>query len=168
MVQAAILMVFPLCLAVAAVSDLLTMTIPNRVSAILLASFLIVAPLAGLSPQGLALHLMAGLVVFSVCFSLFAMNVMGGGDAKLLTAAAVWFGWNQALMLFVVYVGFIGGAVTLLVLMIRARADTVMAMGIRLPDSLCSAKKIPYGVAIGIAGFLAFPNSPLVTAVLGH
>ncbi len=101
MVQAAILMVFPLCLAVAAISDLLTMTIPNRVSAILLASFLIVAPLAGLSPQGIALHLMAGLVVFSVCFSLFAMNVMGGGDAKLLTAAAVWFGWNQALMLFV-------------------------------------------------------------------
>ncbi len=168
MVQAAIFIIFPLCLAVAAVSDLLTMTIPNRVSAILLASFLIVAPLAGLSVQEIILHVMAGLVVFSVCFSLFAMNAMGGGDAKLMTAAAVWFGWNQALLLFVVYVGFIGGAVTLLVLMIRSRADTALAIGIRLPESLCSAKKIPYGIAIGIAGFLAFPNSPLMQAALGH
>ena len=48
MTQALIFVVFPFCLAVAAFSDLFTMTIPNRVSAILLAAFFLAAPLAGL------------------------------------------------------------------------------------------------------------------------
>ncbi len=34
-------------------------------------------------------------IVFLACFALFALNVMGGGDAKLLTASAVWFGFNS-------------------------------------------------------------------------
>jgi Flp pilus assembly protein protease CpaA len=52
--QAIIFVVFPLCLAVAACSDFLTMLIPNRVSAILLATFVIVAPLAGLGLTDIA------------------------------------------------------------------------------------------------------------------
>ncbi len=83
MTEAAIFVVFPICLAIAALSDLLTMTICNRVSAILLASFILVAPLAGLTldtdrPPP-SCH---GLLVFGVCFMLFAANVMGGGDAE--------------------------------------------------------------------------------------
>ncbi len=44
MVAAAIFVMFPLCLAIAAFSDLFTMTIPNRVSIILVLSFLAIAP----------------------------------------------------------------------------------------------------------------------------
>ena len=44
MIVAAILLVFPLCLVFAAISDLLTMTIPNRVSLILMISFAVLAP----------------------------------------------------------------------------------------------------------------------------
>ena len=98
MTQAIIFVVFPLCLALAACSDFLTMLIPNRVSAILLASFLIVAPLAGLGLTEIAMHLAAGAVVFAACFALFAINAMGGGDAKLLTASAVWFGLTFSLV----------------------------------------------------------------------
>ncbi|WLR96904.1 A24 family peptidase [Shinella sumterensis] len=168
MTQAIIFVVFPLCLAVAACSDFLTMLIPNRVSAILLASFFIVAPLAGLGLTEIAIHLAAGAIVFSVCFALFAFNVMGGGDAKLLTASAVWFGLTFSLFEFLVYVSFLGGVLTLVILSVRAHTNTILASGLPVPDSLVMAKKIPYGIAIGVGAFMAYPSSPLMLAALGN
>ena len=166
MTEAAIFVVFPLCLAFAAVSDFFTMTIPNRVSVILLAAFVLVAPFAGLSLTAIALHLAAGLVVFSVCFALFAFNVMGGGDAKLLTASAVWFGLTFSLIEYLVYVSFIGGVLTLLILSLRSHTNAILASGLPVPEHLMSAKKVPYGVAIGVAAFMAYPTSPLMLAAL--
>lgn len=167
MTQAIIFVVFPLCLAVAACSDFLTMLIPNRVSAILLGAFLVVAPLAGLDLAQIGMHLAAGLLVFSVCFGLFALNVMGGGDAKLLTASAVWFGMSFSLVEYLVYVSLFGGFLTLAILTLRAHGDMIIATGLRLPEHLLSARKVPYGVAIGLAAFAAYPSSPLMLAALG-
>ncbi|WP_117192984.1 A24 family peptidase [Rhizobium terrae] len=156
-----IVLVLPLCLAFAAVSDLLTMTIPNRISITLITSFLVLAPLSGAALPEIGMSLIAGLAVFGVCFALFALNVMGGGDAKLLTAAAVWYGFNTSLLAFLVTVGFVGGAVTLVFLLLRSQANSALAIGIRLPPSLVSAKKIPYGIAIAIAGFMTFGQAPI-------
>ncbi|MDR6816132.1 prepilin peptidase CpaA [Neorhizobium sp. 2083] len=156
-----ILTVFPLALALAAVSDLFTMTIPNRISAVGVLAFLALAPLAGLPWPEIGMSLVAGFAVFSVCFALFALNVMGGGDAKLLTVAAIWFGFNHSLLVLLVTVGYVGGAVTLVFLLLRSQANSVMAMGIPLPSSLVNAKKIPYGIAIAIAGFLTFEQAPI-------
>ena len=166
MTAAAIFVVFPLCLAIAAFSDFFTMSIPNRVSAILLASFILVAPIAGLTPAQIGLHLLAGLIVFAVCFALFAANVMGGGDAKLLTASAVWFGLTSSLVAFLVYVSFFGGVLTLAILSIRSRGDAILASGLPVPAHILTAKKVPYGIAIGIAAFAAYPSSPLMQAAL--
>ncbi|NKN35328.1 peptidase [Agrobacterium sp. a22-2] len=162
MVEAIVFVIFPLCLTLAAFTDFLEMTIPNRIPVVLLGAFAIAAPLAGLGVTDIGFHLLAGLVVFAVCFALFAFNVMGGGDAKLLTAAAVWFGLNLSLVSFLVNVAYIGGALTLLILLLRARSNTMMAIGLPLPGSILHAKKIPYGIAIGIAGLLTYPQSPLV------
>lgn len=167
MTQAIIFVVFPLCLALAACSDFLTMLIPNRVSAILLASFVVVAPLAGLGLTDIGLHLAAGLVVFAVCFSLFALNLMGGGDAKLLTASAVWFGLTFSLVEYLIYVAFFGGVLSLAILSLRAHTNTILASGLPVPGHLMLAKKVPYGIAIGAAAFLAYPSSPLMLAALG-
>ncbi len=167
MTQAIIFVVFPLCLAVAACSDFLTMRIPNRASAILLASFLVVAPLSGLDLTQIALHLAAGLIVFSVCFALFAFNIMGGGDAKLLTASAVWFGLTFSLFEFLVLVSFLGGVLTLALLSLRAHTNTILASGLPVPGHLMLEKKVPYGIAIGVAAFMAYPSSPLMLAALG-
>ena len=161
-------MIVPLCLAVAAISDLLTMTIPNRVPAILLGAFILVAPLAGLSLPMIGMHVAAGLIVFAVCFALFAMNVMGGGDAKLLTASAVWFGLNSSLMEFLVYVSFLGGILTLLILMMRKRRMQSLHPDFRFRICCSRPRKLPYGVAIGFGGFLAYPSSPLMVAALAH
>ncbi|WP_416065151.1 prepilin peptidase [Rhizobium sp. ZK1] len=166
MIVAAILLVFPLCLAFAAISDLLTMTIPNRVSLILIIAFAVLAPLSGLAIPVIGMHALGAAIVFGICFTLFALNVMGGGDAKLLSAAAIWFGYDPPLLSFLAYVGVIGGLVTLAILSIRAQANTILAIGLPIPNSLLLAKKIPYGIAIAIGGFLAFPSSPLFVAAL--
>ncbi|AYG57655.1 A24 family peptidase [Rhizobium jaguaris] len=168
MLEAATLLIFPLCLSVAAVSDLLTMTIPNRVSLILLGAFIVLAPLLGLTLPEIGMHFAGAAIVFCVCFALFAVNIMGGGDAKLLAASALWFGFDPSLAAFLVYVAFLGGVVTIVILMIRSQSNTIMAMGLPVPNSLLIAKKIPYGIAIAIGGFLVFPTSPLVTAVTSH
>jgi len=168
MTEAAIFVILPLCLAIAAFSDLFTMTIPNRVSAILLAAFIVVAPLAGLSLAMIGMHLLAGVIVFSVCFTLFALNIMGGGDAKLLTASAVWFGFNNSLYEFVLYVSIVGGLLTLLILMMRKQENAILASGLPVPPLLFTTKKIPYGIAIGLGGFLAYPSSPLMQAALAQ
>lgn len=167
MTQSIIFVVFPLCLALAACSDFLTMSIPNRVSAILLASFFIVAPLAGLGLSDIGLHFAAGLLVFSVCFALFAFNVMGGGDAKLLTASTVWFGLNLSLVEYLVYVAFFGGILSLAILKLRAHTNTILASGLPIPSHLMLEEKVPYGIAIGAAAFFAYPSSPLMLAALG-
>lgn len=166
MVVAAIFLVFPLCLAFAAISDLLTMTIPNRVSLILIMSFAVLAPLSGLALPAIGMHALGAAIVFGICFTLFALNVMGGGDAKLLSAAAIWFGYDPTLMSFLTYVGVVGGLVTLAILMIRSQENTILAIGLPVPNSLLVAKKIPYGIAIAIGGFLSFPSSPLFLAAL--
>jgi len=161
MIAAAVFVILPLCLAMAAFSDLFTMTIPNRISLILIASFFVLAPLSGLGLQAIGMHLAAAAIVFSACFALFAFNVMGGGDAKLLSATALWFGLNESLLFLMTDVAIIGGFITLLILMVRAQSNTILAIGLSVPNSVLFAKKIPCGIAIALGGFMAFPSSPL-------
>ena len=167
MTQALIFVIFPFCLAVAALSDFFTMTIPNRVSAILLGAFVLVAPLAGLNLETIAMHLAAGLLVFSIGFVLFALNTMGGGDVKVLSASAVWFGFTPSLFEYMIDVTMFGGLLTLAILMLRAKAPLVQALSLPVPAHLLAGRKVPYGIAIGAAAFAAYPSSPLMLAALG-
>ncbi len=166
MVVAAIFLTLPLCLAFAALNDLFSMTIPNRISLILLLSFIVVAPFTGMEWQTFAMSIAAAAAVFFACFALFAANVMGGGDAKLLTAAALWYGFNASLIEFLLAVTFIGGVLTLGILLLRSRSQEIMAAGIPIPDSLLVAKKIPYGIGIAIAGLLTYGETPIVKAAI--
>src|SRR6516164_7236289 len=84
------LTLFPATMAFAAASDLLTMTIANRISLILVGGFAVVAVLGGLSGTNLLLHLAAGAAVLAVAFLCFACRWVGGGDAKLSAATALW------------------------------------------------------------------------------
>jgi prepilin peptidase CpaA len=161
-----VLLVFPAALVWSAVSDFLTMTIPNRLSIGLAGSFLVLAPLLGVPLSYMGFSLAAAAAVFLVCFALFAANIMGGGDAKILTAASLWFGLTPALLGFLVSVTYAGGIVTLLFLLLRTRAVTVMAKALPLPISIVGTKKIPYGIAIAIGGLMTFSSSPLAIKAL--
>ena len=162
MIDAAIFLIVPFCLALAAFTDLFTMKIPNWISAVLLLSFTPVAWLGGLGWDAVGMSLVGGAAVFAVCFALFASGVMGAGDAKLLTAASVWFGFGVPLVAFLAFVAFIGGILTFMIVVLRTKSSTVLAMGLPIPDSLLMAKKVPYGIAIAIGGFMAFTEAPLV------
>ena len=166
MYHAAVFLIFPICLVLASLTDFLEMTIPNRIPLLLAASFFVLLPFSGLVVSEIGGHLLAAAVVFTACFSLFALNVMGGGDAKLLTAAALWFGFNHSLFEFLVLTGYFGGALTVIVLLIRANWEKFETVGVRLPQTLMAAKKVPYAIAIGAAGLIAYPSSPLVVAAI--
>ncbi|MEY9167774.1 prepilin peptidase CpaA [Sinorhizobium fredii] len=168
MTIAAAFVVLPFCLAFAGISDLLTMTIPNRVSAILLGAFVLTAPFVGLGLGQVGLHVAAAVLVFAACFCLFAFGIMGGGDAKLLTACAIWFGLDASLVAFLVYVSIFGGLLTLAVLLLRRQENAILASGIPVPQLLLTAKKIPYGIAIALGGFAAYPSSPLMEAAFAQ
>ncbi|WP_421363346.1 A24 family peptidase [Agrobacterium rosae] len=168
MVAGAVFLILPMGLALAAISDLFTMTIPNRVSMMIFLSFILLAPFMGLDWHTFTMNLVGSLIVFSVCFALFAFNIVGGGDAKLLSASAVWFGLNMSLALFTLSVAVVGGVLTIAILLLRSRSQEIMATGLPIPDSLLVAKKIPYGIAIAIGGLLTYPEAPIVQLAMQH
>src|ERR1700722_15136993 len=112
------LMLFPALMAFAAASDLFTMTISNRISLALAAGFLVLAVLSGMGPGAILSHVGAGAAVLAVAFGCFAMGWVGGGDAKVAAAAALWFGFAH-LMSYLVYASLFGGVLTLFLLQFR-------------------------------------------------
>ena len=164
MLQLVALMVFPSLMIFAALSDLFTMTISNRVSIALILVFLPFAYLVGLPPGEIGLHLACGFSVLCLTFFLFAMGWVGGGDAKLAAATAVWLGWGH-LSDYAVYASFLGGALTLAILAARKMPMPGWAFGVtwmaRLHDC---ASGVPYGIALAIAGLIVYPESGIWSA----
>ena len=119
MLEALIFVVFPFCMVFAAVSDMLSMTIANRVSVVLVAAFAIVAPLTGMDWASYGWHFAAAGMVLAVTFLMFAIGGMGGGDAKLMAATALWMGFNLNLLGYLVTSAFFGGLLTLAILSYR-------------------------------------------------
>lgn len=147
------------CWIVAAVSDLRTMTIPNGISIVMIVTFSIFALLTGMPLATIANCLLAGLCTFAVCFALFAFNIMGGGDAKLLSASALCFGLNYNLIVFFVFVALFGGALTLIILLLRSNLPLTEIIKLWLPTSLTNGRQVPYGVAIAASGISNLGNT---------
>src|SRR5271170_7183168 len=118
LIDAARLLLFPAMMAFAASTDLFTMTISNRVSLVLAAGFLLLAGLDGMPLAEIGSHLAAGFAVLAVCFVFFYRGWIGGGDAKLAAATALWLGWGH-LYDYLVYASLLGGALTLLIVQFR-------------------------------------------------
>jgi len=159
------LMFFPALMAFAAASDLFTMTISNRVSLALAAGFLALACASGMAPSDILMHLAAGGAVLVVAFACFAFGWIGGGDAKMAAAAALWFGFPH-LLNYLLYASLFGGVLTLLLLQFRKWP---------LPYALASqpwllklhAKEggIPYGIALAIGALQIYPETDWIRAV---
>ena len=127
-------------LIVAAVIDIRTFTISNRLNAAVALS----APLYWLSVSmtpwpGMAAQLAVALAVFVVLAGAFYAGMMGGGDVKLAAALALWFP-PAATLKFLVLMSLAGGVLTLVVL---AWHKTKRREG---------RPEIPYGVAIAFGG----------------
>ena len=159
------LSLFPALMAFAAASDLFTMTISNRVSILLAAAFLGLAVAAGMAPADILSHLGAGALVLAVAFGCFAMGWVGGGDAKVAAAAALWFGFGH-LLNYLLYASLFGGALTILLLQMRqwplpyALTGQTWLMRLHAKES-----GIPYGIALAIGALMIYPETDWVKAV---
>lgn len=163
MLEASILIVFPFCMAFAAISDMLSMTIANRIPIFLVATFAIVAPLTGMDWQVIGMHFAAGGMMLAVTFGLFALGAMGGGDAKLLAATSLWFGFGIELLEYLVTVSVLGGMLTIALLSLRSSLFAAFVSNNMFLRHLADAKVgIPYGIALGIGGLMVYPSSPLM------
>src|SRR5690606_37425478 len=111
--------IFPFCMVFAAVSDMVSMTIANRVSILLVLAFAVLAPLTGMPVPQIGMHLLTGAAVLVVTFGLFAVGGMGGGDAKLIAATSVWFGFGIGLVNYLLVTAIIGGLLTLALVVFR-------------------------------------------------
>jgi prepilin peptidase CpaA len=161
MTSLGLLVVFPFLMAYAASSDLLTMTIPNQVSLILMTTFFAFAVACGLSWMDIALHAGAGVSVLAVTFMLFAFGVIGGGDAKLAAVTALWLGFDH-LIEYLIVASLAGGALTLTIMFVRGLPLPFVAarlpFALRLHDTKAG---IPYGIALAAAALVILPKTAL-------
>ncbi len=166
--QLALLLVFPALVVVAALKDVTSYTIPNWISLGLIAAFAPAALVSGAPLAAIGVCLAAGLVALLVGMGMFAAGWIGGGDAKLFAAAALWLGWPAALP-FMVVTGLAGGALTLGILTLRSGwFEPVLAGGPAWIRKLgAPGGDIPYGVAIAAGALAAFPQGTLALAVGG-
>ena len=153
------LLLFPALMVFAASSDLLTMTISNRLSLALAGSFFLLTIVIGMSLPAIGMHLAAATLVLAVCFGFFSMGWMGGGDAKLAAATTLWFGFDY-LLDYLIYASLFGGALTLLLIQFRK---------LPLPEALArqswilrlheTGGGVPYGIALAAAALTVYPKT---------
>ncbi|OJU20527.1 MAG: peptidase [Afipia sp. 62-7] len=159
------LFLFPALMAFAAASDLFTMTIPNRVSLLLIAGFFVLAGFGGMPLEQIGLHAAAGLTGLVVAFACFAFGWLGGGDAKVAAAVGLWFGFPP-LTNYLLYASLIGGALTLLLLEFR-RWPLPYALGSQDWLERLHRKEtgIPYGIALALGALIIYPETDWIKAV---
>ena len=166
LIDAARLLIFPAMMVFAASSDLFTMTISNRIAIILVVGFFGLALVSGMSVHDVVSHVGAAFAVLAVTFVFFARGWIGGGDAKLAAATALWLGFDH-LMPYLLYASLFGGVLTLI--MIRFRL-------MRLPAVLAEQEwvkrlhrldgGVPYGIALAAAALLVYPDTPWMKLAL--
>ena len=131
-----------LLLVVAAVIDVRTFTISNRLNLCIA----LMAPLYWWSAQlplwpdiGLQVAIAAG--VFALLAVAFYAGMMGGGDVKLAAALALWFS-PQSTLRFLIFMSIAGGLLTLVV------------VGLHRTRKKSGKPEVPYGVAIAAGGLI--------------
>jgi prepilin peptidase CpaA len=159
------LMLFPTIMAFAASSDLLTMTISNRVSIVLVGGFFALALMSGMGMAEVLSHAGAAAVVLVVSFGFFTRGWIGGGDAKLAAATAMWLGFDY-LLNYLVYASLLGGALTFLLIEFRLVPLPGLLAGQFWAQRLHrQGGDVPYGIALAAAALLVYPDTPWMKAV---
>ncbi len=146
--------VFAGFLLVACIVDLKEFRIPNAIPLALIALFLIKAAATG-DVAVWPTHLVAFGVTFAFGLLAFALGLLGGGDIKLITALALWFG-TSALPSFLAITAIGGGLLALILLALRCLVNRRPAMapstgathGVRLLDRKAP---VPYALPITFA-----------------
>jgi prepilin peptidase CpaA len=150
---------FMVAMIYAALQDAATLTIRNRLVLIVVGGYVVFAPLAGFSLPEIGLAFGTGALVLAVTFTLFAFGLIGGGDAKLAAATALWLG-PEATLAFLIYTMLIGGVLATAMLAFRAAPLPATFYGwswvLRLQSP---GQGIPYALAMSPAAILVIPTT---------
>ena len=161
------LFIFPVLMAYAASSDLLTMRIANWLVALVVIAFIGLALLARISWTDIGMAAAAAAIVLASAFAFFAFGWIGGGDAKLVAATTLWVGFGYMLQ-YLIYSALLGGALTLLILWLRRYPLPTWLSRHKWIDRLHDPKTgVPYGIALAIAAILVYPDTPIFSALIG-
>jgi prepilin peptidase CpaA len=151
--------IFPVLMIIAGAGDALAFRIPNWLTLMTAALFFPMAFATGMPLGMIGEHMAIGFGLLVAGFALFSFGVFGGGDAKLLAAAGLWFGTAQTLP-FIVFTSLVGG---ILALAIGAWSMTAMSWEIHDMPWTKRVKRlkpnVPYGYAFAVGAILAFPQS---------
>jgi len=161
--QTLLLLIFPVLVIVAGLRDAATYTIPNWISVALAVAFPFAAVALDLPMHTILVQLGVGALALVAGIAMYSVKWIGGGDAKLFAAAALWIGWPST-VLFLGMTGVAGGvlAVTLLGLrsaMVRPFMPAGPGWFARLVEP---GQKVPYGMAIAAGALMAFPHAALL------
>jgi prepilin peptidase CpaA len=168
MLVAATLVLFPALMVFAAFSDLFTMTISNRISIALVAAFFILAAALGVPLKEIGLHAACGLFVLLLTFLFFSRGWVGGGDAKLAAATALWLGFDHVAD-YGLYAALIGGGLTLLILVARRWPLPGFLMNQKWIARLHDRQNgVPYGIALAVAGLILYPETRIWLSAAGY
>ena len=134
----------------AGVSDILTLTIPNRFSA----AILLIYPsylLSSAHPIDWRSSLLIAFGALVFAFVMFAFGAWGGGDAKFFAAAALWAG-PDFILDFTLITMLAGGAITVFVGLRHTLPQVFTTGAFRLKDAILELRgePIPYGAAIAV------------------
>ena len=163
LLQTAALSLFPVMVIIAALTDIASFTIPNRLTILLAACYLPVALILGRPFGEIGFGLASGAGALVVAVAMFAAGWIGGGDAKLFAGVALWLGWPASAP-FLMVTALAGGGLALLLL--NARATWLKPYLAGAPPWLdkltTNGEAVPYGVAIALGALVAFPQSSLL------
>ena len=161
------LFIFPVLMAYAASSDLLTMRIANWLVVLVVLAYLGLALLLHIPFEQIGWAAVAAVAVLVVAFAFFAFGWIGGGDAKLVSATAMWVG-TTVMLQYLIYAALLGGALTLVILAFRRYPMPDWLLRHKWVDRLHDTKSgVPYGIALAIAAILVYPDTTIFGALIG-
>ncbi|WP_019959988.1 A24 family peptidase [Woodsholea maritima] len=152
---------------VAAAKDVMGYTIPNWIALALIGLFPVGIFALGMTLPDIMNAVLAGGLMLVIGFALFAPGWIGGGDAKLMAALALWVGWSD-LIAFVSFSALWGGVLAIGLLIMRRQLAHIPYIATHAPRCVVEeGAPAPYGVAIAAGMLSVLPNSHLLTALLG-
>jgi prepilin peptidase CpaA len=119
-------------------------------------------------------HAIAGVMVFIITYALFHFNMLGGGDAKLISAFALWVGLS-GLMSFLFFMALAGGLLGVATILLgKWKPVKKPVKGSWIYKAQAGKKEVPYGIAIFIGALVSFwhtgylkPNELVDIALVG-
>ena len=161
----AILSIFPALMIYAALMDMFTMTIPNKISLALIGAFVLLVPFSGLTLGQIGVHVLVATIALGIGIGLFSLGWVGGGDVKFFASICLWFGSAQ-LMEFTFMSAILGGVLTVILMGFRQIALPAGWQSREWIGRLHGENNgVPYGIAIAGGALLVFPDTIWVTGL---